>query len=150
MSIRFFLEPQSFGTLFLFHCREPQSFGTLFFFHCWEPQSFQTLFFFHCRANFSIKALVDCLNVWDLFCKQYRSQGLSGWATRPPGGQKCWRKWEKCQNKKTNEQTLRKEWGKWKSCPSGTVRLATAMSVNAFFIVEGAWARLTQIVSSNL
>ena len=60
--------------------------------------------------------------------RQWRSQGLPGWATRPPGspkwGRRSWKNWGK----------MKKNTGKWGkieetflSCPPGSERLATAL-----------------------
>ena len=58
--------------------------------------------------------------------EQWRSQGLPGWASRPPGGPKWGRKWVKVWGKiRKLNRDLRKKWGKWNSCPPRTVRLAT-------------------------
>ena len=63
-----------------------------------------------------------------MWSSQWRSQGLPGWATRPPEEPKWGRKLEKFEEKyEKNYQNLRKKWGKWNSCPPGTVRLATAL-----------------------
>ena len=63
--------------------------------------------------------------------KQWRSQDLSGWASRPPGEPKWGRKWEKNWGKlRKFGRNLRKEWGNWNSCPLGTMRLATALEEN--------------------
>ena len=72
-----------------------------------------------------------CIPLWDFWPFrrwQWRSQGLLGWATRPPGGPKWGRKWVKVWGKiRKLNRDLRKKWGKWNSCPPGTVRLATAL-----------------------
>ena len=61
--------------------------------------------------------------------RQWRSQGLPGWATHPPGGPKWGRKWIKVWGKiRKLNWDLRKKWGKWNSCPPGTVRLVTALT----------------------
>ena len=66
-----------------------------------------------------------------LWCdSQWRSQGLPGWASRPPGRPKWGRKWRKFEKK------MRETTGKWGnieeiflSCPLGSERLATALVI---------------------
>ena len=64
----------------------------------------------------------------------------SGVARAFPGG---WVAHPESQNEEENEKSLRKnkkkwskfgeKWGKWNSCPPGTVRLATALAVALLF-----------------
>ena len=60
---------------------------------------------------------------------QWRSQSLPGWATRPPGGPKWGRKWEKFEESKKNWSKCEEKWWKWNTCPPGTVRLATTLTL---------------------
>ena len=73
---------------------------------------------------------------------QWRSQDLHGWASRrvahPEG-----------QNEEENEQSFRinkknwlrfeEKWRKWNSCPSGTVKLATALIQCKCFLQNGTF-----------
>ena len=74
--------------------------------------------------------ILSYMSIFPVRSYQWRSQGLPGWATHPPGGPKWGRKWVKVWGKiRKLNRDLRKKWGKWNSCPPGTVRLAKALGV---------------------
>ena len=72
----------------------------------------------------------------DYQCNQWRSQGLPGWATRPSGRPNWGRKWRKIEEKC---EKIEEKWGKMEemflSCPPGSERLATALSVILYLVL---------------
>ena len=64
------------------------------------------------RSPWKLRGFRHLKTVWWAYFEQWRSQDLSGWATRPPGRLKWWRKWRKFEEKwekiQEDEERLRK------------------------------------------
>ena len=89
---------------------------------------------------FSPLLLVILLFDHDWRCWQWRSQGLPGWATRPPGGPKWGRKWVKVWEKirKLNRDLRKNEENGTLAHPGlwGWLRALVVGSVNRFSEVQ--------------
>ena len=117
-----------------------ENFHQFFSLHCSSIANFilfaVTLFF----SNMTVFATLLSQNI--LVSCNLHSQDLSfGWLTYQEGQNEEENKKGLRENKKIY-QTLRKEWGKWKSCPPGTVRLAMALTLVILPKHHGATSRI--------
>ena len=118
--------------------------------HTIEPQNhISRIFWFHYSANIckymTTSAFCNTIGPQILntflplaMCNSVARAFLGGWVAHPEG-----------KNEEENEQSLRKDkknwlqfeekWGKWNSCPPGTVRLATALAMWVSYYTVLLW-----------